>query len=136
MRSLGKAGASLVTAGAFAALAVVAAPANAAFDSNHDTACENAAGIAGVGSSLQRTAQIAWGASSLAPNAGSAINSGFGYDISGCSAFKLAADGGTKTIQYTPSGSGAGRAAFGAVDVAGGARDASVDYGGTDEPLT
>lgn len=95
--------------------------------------------IIGTGASLQRDAQRAWGAAILSPVAFPAIASGFGYDATyGCPAWRIAADGGTKTIGYHATGSGAGRAAFGAAGAAGvNSRPVSPatvsHYGGADE---
>lgn len=113
--------ASLAAVGAVTVLAMVPGGAQAAFDTGHDTQCENAASIQGRGASFQRSAQLGWGAEILAPNAGGPNAVGFGYATTGnggCAQFKLAADGGTQKVTYAPTGSGSGRLAFGATGTA------------------
>ncbi|WP_210492495.1 hypothetical protein [Patulibacter sp. SYSU D01012] len=119
--------------GALGALAVLPGGANAAFDAAHAAQCQNAASLNGAGASFQNTAQNAWGASIVGGAA--APQAGFGYASlanGGCTAFRI---GGTRTITYTGSGSGAGRRAFGASTTAGqaGVRDTTIHYGGADE---
>ncbi len=105
------------------------------YPTTHDNACESSGSlIKGVGASLQRTAHLNWGAEIVAPDPAAAIVRGFGYEV--CSPFKLPADGGTKKVTFAPSGSGAGRAAFGAINTAGGPRDLTIDFGGVDEAPT
>lgn len=130
-----------------AAFVALPGSANAAFDSSHDTTCEvsGAVAAAGVGASFQREAQLAWGAEVLAPNAGGPLASGFGYlDLfnastnptgHGCAA---AAVGGSIDVTYVPSGSGAGRRAFGASTTSGqaGVRNTNFVFGGADEAPT
>jgi ABC-type phosphate transport system substrate-binding protein len=146
-----------LAAGSLAILAVAAPGAANAnpWDANHDVACERGATtINELGSSLQRDAQWAWGATiltapaavsnpafpgsypvlpDLSPNPQSL---GFGYDVPACKAYKTAADGGTKAVRYVPSGSGSARNAMGASDTAGAPRDPSVDFANTDEAPT
>jgi ABC-type phosphate transport system substrate-binding protein len=123
-----------------AAAAVIAPAAQAQYpdplyDANHDQPCEQTSSlISGIGASFQRTAQLGWGAEAIAPDPAPAQAKGFGYEV--CSAYKLSGDGGTKKVQYSPAGSGAGRTAFGAVDTAGASRNLSVDFGGSDDPPT
>jgi ABC-type phosphate transport system substrate-binding protein len=103
----------------------------------YDQQCEKTATLVqGRGASFQRTLQNIWGAEIVAPDPLAQIAKGIGYDTGGCGVYKLASDGGTRKIQYSPAGSGAGRAAFGATDTPGAARDLSIDYGGTDDPPT
>lgn len=121
----------IAVAGAAAALAIVPGSASAAFDAAHDAQCENAGSIAGVGASFQRDAQLAWGATLLAPNPGGPTGTGFGYATTangGCAAF---ATTGSRTVSYEPKGSGDGRNAFGAT---GGVRNTNYAFGGADEP--
>jgi ABC-type phosphate transport system substrate-binding protein len=126
------------------AAVAVAAPAAQAqypdplYPTTHDQQCENAITVVrGVGASFQRTAQLAWGTRIIAPDPANPLAQGFGYDtVAPCNQFKLAADGGTKRVEYAPSGSGAGRAAFGATDAAGSARNLTIDFGGTDDAPT
>jgi ABC-type phosphate transport system substrate-binding protein len=128
----------IAVAGAAAALALVPGSASAAFDTAHDAQCENATTIAGVGASFQRDAQLAWGATLLAPNPGGPNATGFGYATTangGCSQFAV---GGGQSVTYEPKGSGDGRNAFGASTVAGvaGVRNTAYAFGGADEPPT
>jgi ABC-type phosphate transport system substrate-binding protein len=121
----------IAVAGAAAALAIIPGSASAAFDTSHDAQCESAGSIAGIGASFQRDAQLAWGATLLAPNAGGPNATGFGYFSTadgGCSAFAI---GGSRTVSYEPRGSGDGRNAFGAT---GGVRNTNYAFGGADEP--
>lgn len=105
------------------------------YPTTHDNPCESAGSlIQGVGASFARTAHLNWGASAVAPDPAPAIARGFGYEV--CSPFKLAADGGTKKVTYSPAGSGAGRTAFGATNTAGSPRNLTVDFGGADEAPT
>jgi ABC-type phosphate transport system substrate-binding protein len=120
----------VAAAGAVAALALIPGSASAAFDASHDTACENAASVVGVGASFQRDAQLAWGATLLAPNPGGPNATGFGYAAGGCAQFAIGATGG-QTVSYEPRGSGDGRNAFGAT---GGVRNTAYAFGGADEP--
>jgi ABC-type phosphate transport system substrate-binding protein len=123
-------------------LAAVAAAAPAAqaqypdplYPATHDQQCERSGSlIQGIGASFARSAHLAWGAESVAPDPAPAQARGWGYDSPGCVAYRLPADGGTKRFTYSPAGSGAGRAAFGATNNAGAARNLTVDFGGTDE---
>lgn len=128
----------IAVAGAAAALALVPGSAGAAFDTAHDAQCENATTIAGVGASFQRDAQLAWGATLLAPNPGGPNATGFGYATSangGCGQFAVGAG---QSVTYEPKGSGDGRNAFGASTVAGvsGMRNTAYAFGGADEPPT
>lgn len=128
----------IAVAGAAAALILVPGSASAAFDTGHDTQCENAASIAGIGASFQRDAQLAWGATLLAPNPGGPNATGFGYATTangGCAPFAV---GGGQTVTYEPKGSGDGRNAFGASTVTGvaGVRNTNYAFGGADEPPT
>jgi ABC-type phosphate transport system substrate-binding protein len=121
----------IAVAGAAAALALVPGSASAAFDASHDTQCESATSIAGIGASFQRDAQLAWGATLLAPNPGGPNATGFGYATTangGCAQFAI---GGGQTVSYEPRGSGDGRNAFGAT---GGVRNTNYAFGGADEP--
>jgi ABC-type phosphate transport system substrate-binding protein len=121
----------IAVAGAAAALALIPGSASAAFDAAHDTQCENAGSIAGIGASFQRDAQLAWGATLLTPNPGGPNGTGFGYATTangGCAAFAV---GGSRAVTYEPRGSGDGRNAFGAT---GGARNTNFAFGGADEP--
>ncbi|WP_320671925.1 hypothetical protein [Patulibacter defluvii] len=125
--------ASLAAVGAVTVLALVPGGAQAAFDTNHDTQCENATSIQGRGASFQRSAQLGWGAEILAPNPGGPNAVGFGYATTangGCAQFKLPADGGSQKVRYAPTGSGSGRAAFGATATAN-----QRDVNGTDGPF-
>lgn len=124
-------------------LAAVAAAAPAAqaqypdpdYPATHDQPCESAASLVrGIGASFQRTIQLGWGAEIIDPDPAPALAKGFGYEV--CPAFKLAADGGTKKVTYSPAGSGAGRTAFGATNTAGSPRNLNVDFGGADEAPT
>lgn len=139
-----------------ASAAFVALPgsASAAFDASHDTTCEVSGAVtaAGVGASFQREAQLAWGAEVLAPNAGGPFASGFGYlDVfnastnatgHGCADAALVSTSplvkGSTAVTYEPTGSGAGRRAFGASTVSGqaGIRNTNFVYGGADEAPT
>ncbi len=144
MKLTGRVRASAMAACGLAAIAAAAPAAHAAstypdplYPSTHDQQCERSASlIQGLGSSLQRTAQLNWGAEIVAPDPASPLAKGFGYDAGGCATYKLPADGGTKKITYAPSGSGAARTAFGAIDAPGGARNLTVDFGGTDDAPT
>ncbi|WP_022927795.1 substrate-binding domain-containing protein [Patulibacter americanus] len=121
----------IAVAGAAAALALIPGSASAAFDAAHDTQCENAGSIAGIGASFQRDAQLAWGARLLLPNEGGPNPTGFGYATAangGCAAFAV---GGSRSVTYEPRGSGDGRNAFGAT---GGVRNTNFAFGGADEP--
>jgi ABC-type phosphate transport system substrate-binding protein len=121
----------IAVAGAAAALALIPGSASAAFDAAHDAQCENAGSIAGIGASFQRDAQLAWGATLLAPDEGGPNGTGFGYATTangGCAAF---ATTGSRTVTYEPRGSGDGRNAFGAT---GGVRNTNYAFGGADEP--
>jgi ABC-type phosphate transport system substrate-binding protein len=99
----------------------------------------------GVGASFQREAQLDWGAEVLAPAAGGPRTSGFGYlDIFNSSTNPTghgctnAAVGGTTPVRYEPTGSGAGRRAFGASTTVGqaGVRNTNYVFGGVDEAPT
>lgn len=130
-----------------AAFVVLPGNASAAFDAAHDETCEMSAAttLAGVGASFQRDAQLAWGAEVANPNPGGPLASGFGYlDLfnastnatgQGCAS---AAVGGTTSVTYEPTGSGAGRRAFGASTTPGqsGVRDTRFAFGGADEAPT
>jgi ABC-type phosphate transport system substrate-binding protein len=121
----------IAVAGAAAALALVPGSASAAFDAAHDTQCENAGSIAGIGASFQRDAHLAWGAQLLLPNEGGPNPTGFGYASTangGCAAFAV---DGSRSVTYVPRGSGDGRNAFGAT---GGVRNTNFAFGGADEP--
>lgn len=137
-----KARLSLAAVSGLAAIAAAAPAAQAQYPdplypSTHDNPCERAGTpIRGVGASLQRVAQLNWGARIIEPDPADPLAKGFGYDITSCTAFRLPADGGTKSVTYSPAGSGAGRTAFGATSTAGAARDLNVDFGGTDEAPT
>lgn len=134
---------SAAAAGAVVALAVIPTGANAAFDSAHDTQCESADTIAGVGASFQRQAQLAWGAQQLAPDPAAAEQNGFGYATTpngGCSAFRVDATNGKK-VTYEPRGSGDGRNAMGANTTLtptrlAGIRNTRFQFAGADEPPT
>jgi hypothetical protein len=107
------------------------------YPSTHDQPCERSGNlIQGIGASFARTAHLNWGAEIVAPDPAAALPKGFGYDTGGCTTYKLAADGGTKKVTYSPAGSGAGRGAFGATNAAGAARNVNVDFGGADEAPT
>lgn len=107
------------------------------YPSTHDQPCERSANlIQGFGASFQRTAHINWGVETVAPDPAAPLNKGFGYDAGGCATYKLPADGGTKKVTYAPSGSGAGRTAFGATNAPGAARNLNADFGGTEEAPT
>lgn len=136
---------SVAVAGVAAAFVAVPGSASASFGSGHVNPCQNPASIAGVGASFQRDAQLAWGATLLAPNPGGPNATGFGYlDLynastnpngHGCASFAI---GGGKTVSYEPKGSGDGRKAFGASTVVGeaGVRNTNYAFGGADEPPT
>jgi VCBS repeat-containing protein len=139
---------SAAAAGAVAALAFIPSGANAAFDSAHDTQCESAATIAGIGASFQRQAHLAWGAQMLAPDPAAAEENGFGYATTangGCATFRVGATNG-KTVTYEPRGSGDGRNAMGASTVlanpnatppvsrVAGIRNTRFQFAGADEP--
>jgi ABC-type phosphate transport system substrate-binding protein len=124
-------------------LLAVAAPAAHAqypdplYPSTHDQPCEASATVTrGIGASLQRIAQLNWGAQIIAPDPANPLAKGFGYDVSACRAYKLPADGGTRKVTYAPSGSGSALTAFGATDTPGSTRSLDVDFGGTDKPPT
>lgn len=135
-----------------ASAAFVALPgsASAAFGTSNDETCEmsGAATLAGVGASFQVKAQAAWGAEILAPDAdpSSPYATGFGYldlfnassNATGHGCASAAVSGGTTDITYAPSGSGAGRRAFGASTTAGqaGVRNTNFGFGGADEAPT
>jgi ABC-type phosphate transport system substrate-binding protein len=133
--------AALAVAGVIVGL-VAAAPARAQYPDplypeTHDRPCERSAvTIRGIGASFARTAHLNWGAEILAPDAAAPLAKGFGYDAGGCFSFELAADGGTRTVTYAPSGSGAGLSAFGATTTIGAGRNATYDFGGVDKPPT
>jgi ABC-type phosphate transport system substrate-binding protein len=127
VRSLSRGRLSLaIAAGGVAAILALAPGASA-----QNAACDNAPNIVNAeGASFQRSAQLAWGVRILAPNPADPLTQGFGYDVSGCEEFQV---GGGKEVQYAPTGSGAGRTAFGA-NGDGTTRESDKDYGGTDEP--
>lgn len=134
---IGAAAATAAT-GAVCALAVVPASAGAAFDPSFSAQCQGASSIAGRGASFQRTAQLAWGARALAPDAADPTATGFGYATTadgGCASFKLPTAG-SNSVTFEPRGSGDGRNALGASTAAGvaGVRDTAVHFGAADEP--
>jgi hypothetical protein len=113
------------------ATALASQPAGAVpFDAAHDTRCENAAlRVVGVVTELQGAAHQAWGGEM--PGTG-ALPQGFGYAADGCSAYKVAADGGTKRVQiFDGGGDDDGRTKFGVSDRPGASRDLNVDFGGS-----
>jgi ABC-type phosphate transport system substrate-binding protein len=98
------------------------------------TACQNpSATVNGEGSSFERSAQLAWGARILAPNAAGPLAQGFGYDVAGCDEFQVG--GAPNEVQYAPTGSGAGRTAFGA-NGDGTTRESDKDFAGVDQAPT
>jgi hypothetical protein len=136
-------GAAAATAtSAIALLAVLPAGASAAFDAGFSSACQGDTTIAGRGASFQRSAHLAWGASSFPTNPATATATGIGYASSaagGCSLFKLSADGGSAAISLDPQGSGEGRGAMGATLVSNaagspGVRNTNFQFGVADEP--
>jgi ABC-type phosphate transport system substrate-binding protein len=138
-----KLGAAATAAVALGGLAALPGTAGAAFDSSHDTTCENARSITGRGASFQRSLHVGFGASIVVNDIFPAQRQGFGYDLPACGQFKLPADLGTETIRYNPAGSGAGRAAFGATRTADqrhtdgtGVAIAPENFGGVDEAPT
>jgi hypothetical protein len=103
------------------------------FDAAHDTPCENAASrIVGRIPVLQQAAHRAWGGDLPFEDP---LAQGFGYDTS-CSAFKLPADGGTKTIQINVDADELGRNNFGALDTPGASRSLVIDFGGSNRAPT
>lgn len=102
------------------------------FDVAHNTPCENAASISGVGSSFQRNAQLSWGAKILAPAPGAPLAQGFGYDTT-CTQFKLPPPATNKQVQYAPTGSGAGRTAVGATPAPNSPRNLTIQFAASDE---
>jgi len=140
-----------------AAFVALPGSASAAFDAAHDTTCEVSGPVTvdGIGASFQRQAQLKWGAQVLAPDADplSPYATGFGFlDLfnastnptgHGCSAAARTSAGpppvpGSTLVRYTPSGSGAGRRAFGASTTVGqaGVRNTNYAFGGADEAPT
>jgi ABC-type phosphate transport system substrate-binding protein len=98
------------------------------------TACVNPSlTVNGEGASFQRSAQLAWGARILAPNPADPLAQGFGYDVPGCDEFQLGPP--PNEVHYAPTGSGAGRTAFGA-NGDGTTRESDKDFGGVDEAPT
>ncbi len=141
------AAAASVGAGTLVALAVIPGNAGAAFDPSFNAACQGDLSIAGRGASFQRSAQLAWGASSVVASPAPATAVGFGYaptSAGGCSLFKLSADGGSQTVSFDPQGSGEGRGVVGAttsVDTAPnspkgapGVRKTDIQFAAADEP--
>lgn len=142
--------AAIAVSGA-AAAAVTAPAADAAYftssPTNYQGICRNADSFKGLGASTLKSVFLSdWGARIVPdptnPAAADGPNAvGFGYDVSldypQCSIYKTAADGGTKSVSYSPTGSGSGLSAFG---MRGGARAYSgvTDFMfiGTDDPPT
>lgn len=124
-----------VAAVAVGGLGALPGTAGAAFDSNHDQLCETVDSFDGVGASFQRLAQHSWGAEILAPDPLTRAAVGFGYASTangGCASFAV----GREVVEYSPGGSGAGRAAFGMA--AANSRPTVLadvyNFGATDEP--
>lgn len=111
---------ALAAAGSVAVVAAVAPGAQAAyFDTAHNSVCKAAGNIHGIGASTQRNVFLnGWGATLLEPDPGGPNALGFGYeagaDYATCQVYERAADGGTKVLDFRPSGSGS------ALDIVGG----------------
>jgi ABC-type phosphate transport system substrate-binding protein len=111
---------ALAAVGSLTAIAVVAPGAQASyFDTTYNSVCKAAGDIHGLGASTQRNVFLnGWGATLLAPDPGGPNAVGFGYDAGAdyatCQVYQTPGDGGTKTLDYRPTGSGS------ALDVVGG----------------
>jgi hypothetical protein len=123
-----------LTAIASLVVLAVAAPARAVpFDAAHDVACENSSSrVVGVVPVAQAAAHRAWGGDLPFEDP---LPQGFGYDT-GCHAFRVPADGGTKTVQVNVEADELGRLTFGADDVPGRTRSSTVDFGGSNRAPT
>jgi ABC-type phosphate transport system substrate-binding protein len=142
---LGALSAAAVTVGA---LGILPGSAGAArWDASNDDACETSANVLGRGASFARSAHIGFGAQILAPDPFTqSTATGFGAAFAGgeCSEFDASVRPPVRVVEYAPTGSGSGRAALGATNIAnqrftdgaGNALGFHVNFGGADEAPT